>query len=1169
MEFYEHLTKVLSQYNEIEQIENQKKIDQSRKEKNYKKFIKRLIAFNNCKNETEESRLFKLYYIEYLKEYIENSISFCSPDEKKVIEILINNEANSQEKNKIGNENKDNNENFNNNVFNDYSLLKSSNSNIEDNKSNINLDNNNPQFNFNKNAKEYVPKKYRNKVSYNNNNNINIHQSINANLFNDNSNIFVNSNFNNFNNFQNNAFNLNNSEEINNKNGQIFNEKNNNNINFNKIQEDKESKENKENNISKKNVKNGNENEIDQLNVNRIENNNNLNNYNNQVKFDQNIFRDIKSNLPFYNQNRVNNNNIKNNFVNEINGKLNNDNDNYNYNNKIMENQKKIDNSNYFENNYNEKHILIKVDSDQSSLSTHSNNTNIFDIYNYSDVISNNNNKSNDKSKISKNNKPKKNNQKNGKVFANPAEEYEKKIDDIYNEFFNQNFSQFIINSLTNNKSFNNVCARLFSMVNQNKIEYIRQDKKEKLITLICALYPFSKGQKSKIDNDEIFRVNKNDKILIKYLRTNILMLNDPKNIFSFNQKKFENFMKDFYINLSLPNIVNDNGKDYLFSLYTFFVMARNLRDNCQNYIDKSFFDKLLEKEYLISFKLHFILEHQEFYNSISDDFIEIYNGLLFIKIFYDGIFKENESNENKIIKWENDKYVFGKDKFVLSNYYNFDINSLFLEKDNQIYSEVMKKIEYFYQIDKYNSNSINDLIYYSSNKYGNKESNFILNLVEHETEKINFIYNNFDKYKNNLIKIEEQIYMFGKTTLNLNERNDNKSIFRYTINEEQKNVFKDLLSDINYKICSKYKGKFQFYPYGSVTQFLGGKSSDIDIYLDIKDIKENKEKIYFFSELEQLIRKIGVNKSVNTIISTRLCVIKFKYRAESSTTDFDISLMGFCPYLHSLILRTYSLMDSRFPLLAITLKKFIELIEIKSLENKPDYLNSFSWMILLITFLQDIIKPRILPKILSHPNISIINYPIQYGQNTGRYYTKFIASFINNIKEETTQLPETLSNSKISFQIYEEEIKNKEEKNDLSCSEIFLQFLEFIIYYFKSDSVYVNCSIENEGYESMYNILNYYDDKTEVNRNDPRFSDYFKNKYCKSKYYPDNKRTRDGLILIRDPLDPHYNPAQSLRVGCYKTFIENLKFGYLNLLKHGDFNKLKSELKLKNENNK
>lgn len=222
---------------------------------------------------------------------------------------------------------------------------------------------------------------------------------------------------------------------------------------------------------------------------------------------------------------------------------------------------------------------------------------------------------------------------------------------------------------------------------------------------------------------------------------------------------------------------------------------------------------------------------------------------------------------------------------------------------------------------------------------------------------------------------------------------------------------------------------------------------------------------------------------------------------------------MGFCPYLHSVLLRTYSLMDSRFPLLAITIKKFIELINIKSLDNKQEYLNSFSWMILLITFLQDIIKPRILPKILSHPNISIANYPIQYGQNVGRGYNKFIVSFINNIKEENTMLPETLSNSKISFQLYEEEIKNKEEKNNLSCSEIFLQFLEFIIYYFKSDSVYVNCSIENEGYESMYNILNYYDNKIEVNRIDSRFSEYFKNKYCKARNYEDKKRLEMDLF--------------------------------------------------------
>ena len=1155
MEFYEQLTKLLSQYNEVEQIENQKKIDQSQKEKNYKKFIERLISFNKCKNETEESKLFKLYYIEYLKDYIENSISFCSPDEKKAIEILINNDSYSQEKNKIENGNiynfKSNNNNINNNSFNDYKILKSNNSNIENN-NNINSDNSNLNLKFDKNVKGYVPKKYRNKENYNNYNNVNIHQNINLNLLNDNNDNLINSNFNDFNNFNHNASNQNNSDEINNNNNKIFNENEKNNINFNKIQENKEKKDN---NISKNNAKNGNENEIKRNNVNQIQNNNKINDNNNQANYDLNIFKGIKNNFPF--GNKVNGN-IQNN--NEIDDKLDND------NNKIIENHNKEEKSNYYENNYNKNNILIKVDSDLSSLSAHSNNTNKFDNNNYSEGISDY--KANDLSKITKNKKPKKNNnnQKNGKVYANPAEKYEKDIDNYYEYFFSQNYSEFIINFIIKNNKFNDTCSKIFSLVNHNKIEYIKQEQKEKLITLICALYPFSKGQKSKIGNDEIFKANKIDKILIKYLRTNILMLNDSKSIFSFNQKKFESFMKDFYVNLSLPQ--STNGKDYLFCIYTFFVIARNLRNNCKNFIDKSLFDNLLEKEYIISFKIHFILEHQEFYNSISNDFIEIYNGLLFIKVFYDGIFMENESKENKLIKRENDIYVFGKDKFVLSNYNNnIDINSLFLAKDNEIYAEVMKKIEYFYQIDKYNSNCINDLIYYSSNRYGNNESNFLLNLVEHETEKINYIYNNFDNYKSNLINIEGQIYNFGKEILNIYEENGNKSIFRYTINEEQKKVFEDLLYLINYNINPNYKGKFQLYPYGSVTQFLGGQSSDIDIYLDIKNIGNKDEKIQFFLDLEKLIRNISCS-FVNTIISTRLCVIKFKYRTYNSITDFDISLMGFCPYLHSVLLRTYSLMDSRFPLLAITIKKFIELINIKSLDNKQEYLNSFSWMILLITFLQDIIKPRILPKILSHPNVSIINYPIQYGQNIGRGFTKYIDSFIKNIKEENTMLPETLSNSKISFQIYEEDIRNKEEKNNLSCSEIFLQFLEFIIYYFKSDSVYVNCSTENEGFESMYNILNYYDSNIEVNRIDSRFSEYFKNKYCKSRNYSDNKKTRDGLILIRDPLDPHYNPAQSLRVGCYKTFIENIKFGYLNLLKYGDFYRLK-ELNQKNENNK
>ena len=262
---------------------------------------------------------------------------------------------------------------------------------------------------------------------------------------------------------------------------------------------------------------------------------------------------------------------------------------------------------------------------------------------------------------------------------------------------------------------------------------------------------------------------------------------------------------------------------------------------------------------------------------------------------------------------------------------------------------------------------------------------------------------------------------------------------------------------------------------------------------------------------------------------------------------------MGFCPYIHSLLLRTYSLMDPRFSLLGISLKNFIKLLEIKNCENKMDFLNSFSWMILLITFLQDIIKPPILPKLLSNNNNPIKSYKMEYGQNNPRFYNKNFSAFLSNIKTENTFLRDSLFDKKSLIQAYKEQIGNNE-KNNLSCAEIFLYFLEFIIYYFKSDSIYINCSIENEGYESIYYILN--------NNNeccDDRFQEYFKKKYY--------KKTRDGVILIRDPLDPHYNPAQTLKGGNYDKFIDSLKMGYLNLLKKGDLNKVNVVEKDENKN--
>ena len=743
----------------------------------------------------------------------------------------------------------------------------------------------------------------------------------------------------------------------------------------------------------------------------------------------------------------------------------------------------------------------------------------------------------------------------NSNINRNSINKYQEEIENFYDEIFKEDTREIFIKPIIDNKNNNldYLLNKAFKIIEKIKLGYIEQICKEKIITIICLLNLFSKEFK-KLINDNIFKSSSEiDKNLFLFLQKSILTP-DISEIFDFSKKNIKKFSKEFCKNLYLEN--SQEGKNLIFTAYSFLIILRAIKDYPDNKV-KQYFGGLLKEEYLISFKIHFILKNKEFYNAISEDFNEIYHGFNFISIFYNEILNEI-TNDIRIIKDDKiGKYIFGKNKFILSfdNIYKYNIDILFTKEDNAIYRNVMDKICHFYSINQYNSNDINDLIYNSSNKIGNKESNFILNIVELIFKKSIFINNNFVQYQNNLKKLESQIFDLGKKTLNINKRN--KTIYQYSINEEQKFIFLSLLNKINQNIYQKYKGKFHLYPIGSMTEFLCINNSDIDLYLDIEQIISKYEKIEFLYHLRDIIGKI-IKEMPNLYISTRLCVMSFKYKFDhGQQTDFDITLTGFCSYLHSILFRTYSLIDARFSLLAITLKKFIECLDIN---NKKYYLNSFSWMVLLTTFLQDIIKPPILPKILSNKYNYIIRRKISYATNSNRkHYYKSFETFMDNLKEENILLPDSLFDKKSLFERYNEQIrKNRQniEKNNLSCAEIFLYFLEFIIFYFKNDSVYANCSIENEGYESMYSILGI---NNNINKTDKIFSEYFKNKYFKYKNYNNNKIERDGLILVRDPIDSHYNPAHTLISENFNYFIENLKNGYFYLLRHGDLYDLNS----------
>ena len=85
------------------------------------------------------------------------------------------------------------------------------------------------------------------------------------------------------------------------------------------------------------------------------------------------------------------------------------------------------------------------------------------------------------------------------------------------------------------------------------------------------------------------------------------------------------------------------------------------------------------------------------------------------------GIIKDNAIN----------KYIFGKDKFILSFdniIIDYNIDNLFTKEDNEIFYEVMNKITYFYSIDLNDIKDIYKLIKYSMEEINGIEDNFILN---------------------------------------------------------------------------------------------------------------------------------------------------------------------------------------------------------------------------------------------------------------------------------------------------------------------------------------------------------------------------------------------------------------------------------------------------------
>ena len=86
----------------------------------------------------------------------------------------------------------------------------------------------------------------------------------------------------------------------------------------------------------------------------------------------------------------------------------------------------------------------------------------------------------------------------------------------------------------------NPLSNKLFKVIENSKNEFIEQKYEDVLLTIICILYPFSKGNKSHLDSQFFKSYSEVDTNVLNYIAKNILIIGKGNSYYSklFNLKK-------------------------------------------------------------------------------------------------------------------------------------------------------------------------------------------------------------------------------------------------------------------------------------------------------------------------------------------------------------------------------------------------------------------------------------------------------------------------------------------------------------------------------------------------------------------------------------------------------------------------------------------------------
>lgn len=151
--------------------------------------------------------------------------------------------------------------------------------------------------------------------------------------------------------------------------------------------------------------------------------------------------------------------------------------------------------------------------------------------------------------------------------------------------------------------------------------------------------------------------------------------------------------------------------------------------------------------------------------------------------------------------------------------------------------------------------------------------------------------------------------------------------------------------------------------PFGSVVNGFWIKNSDIDICIQVPVLLNRKDQIKFLKKVSVLLSsyKGGI---IELRFSAKVPIVHFYFKNPSNDFELscDISVNNILAIINSKLIQTYVSIDKRLQLMGIAVKYWSKKRHIN--DRSKGFLSSFSLILMIIHFLQNVTRPRILPSL-------------------------------------------------------------------------------------------------------------------------------------------------------------------------------------------------------------